>query len=475
MMVFDIAAPVNGDLPIATIATGSLPFSVAVSGNYACVVHVGSDNMMVFDISNPNAPSLSATIATGTNPISVAISGNYGYVVNQSSNNMMVFNISNPGAPILSATIAAGSQPFSVAVSGNYAYVVHIGSDNMMVFDISNPNAPSLSATIATGSFPGSVAISGNHAYVTNTNSNNMMVFELFCPQAIGIDASGQFVIQDPTWASAGADIVNANTGNVGIGWASPTSRFAVQTGTDTQGSRLLFDDLGISIVDRFFGNDFAAKIWGEWPGDGRLHFGVNSNGGAASVVPTMTIRNVGGTGTVGNVGIGTTAPTATLSVNGTANKPGGGSWAVFSDRRLKKDIRLYADGLNSVLAINPVKFKYNGISVADTTTEYIGVIAQELEEVSPYMINTIDIEGTEYLEVDNSAMTYMLINAVKELNAMIEEQQERIAELEATIGKQDLDNTVLRSELAQQRKLIEANANLLKDLTSALNAQSSK
>jgi uncharacterized coiled-coil protein SlyX len=430
---------------------------------------------MVFDISNPNAPSLSATIATGTNPISVAISGNYGYVVNQSSNNMMVFNISNPGAPILSATIAAGSQPFSVAVSGNYAYVVHIGSDNMMVFDISNPNAPSLSATIATGSFPGSVAISGNHAYVTNTNSNNMMVFELFCPQAIGIDASGQFVIQDPTWASAGADIVNANTGNVGIGWASPTSRFAVQTGTDTQGSRLLFDDLGISIVDRFFGNDFAAKIWGEWPGDGRLHFGVNSNGGAASVVPTMTIRNVGGTGTVGNVGIGTTAPTATLSVNGTANKPGGGSWAVFSDRRLKKDIRLYADGLNSVLAINPVKFKYNGISVADTTTEYIGVIAQELEEVSPYMINTIDIEGTEYLEVDNSAMTYMLINAVKELNAMIEEQQERIAELEATIGKQDLDNTVLRSELAQQRKLIEANANLLKDLTSALNAQSSK
>src|SRR5207249_1214499 len=37
-----------------------------------------------------------------------------------------------------------------------------------------------------------------------------------------------------------------------------------------------------------------------------------------------------------GNVGIGTAAPTQLLSVNGTAGKPGGGTWDVFSDERLK-------------------------------------------------------------------------------------------------------------------------------------------
>ncbi len=37
-----------------------------------------------------------------------------------------------------------------------------------------------------------------------------------------------------------------------------------------------------------------------------------------------------------GSVGIGTTAPDSTLTVNGSVDKPGGGSWATYSDARLK-------------------------------------------------------------------------------------------------------------------------------------------
>ncbi|MBK9289723.1 MAG: hypothetical protein IPN38_19180 [Flavobacteriales bacterium] len=65
-------------------------------------------------------------------------------MVNYGSNNMMVFNISNPAAPSLSATIATGTAPRAVAVAGNYAYVLNQGSSNMMVFDISNPPHPAL-------------------------------------------------------------------------------------------------------------------------------------------------------------------------------------------------------------------------------------------------------------------------------------------------------------------------------------------
>lgn len=132
-----------------------------------------------------------------------------------------------------------------------------------------------------------------------------------------------------------------------------------------------------------------------------------------------------------GNVGIGTGAPTAMLSVNGTANKPGGGSWTVFSDKRLKSDIKSYQDGLSTLLKISPVKYHYNEISGCDTNPEYVGVIAQELKEIAPYMVSNFKKDNTEYLQVDNSAMTYMLINAVKEQQLQIQELLNRIESLE--------------------------------------------
>lgn len=52
--------------------------------------------------------------------------------------------------------------------------------------------------------------------------------------------------------------------------------------------------------------------------------------------------------------------------------------------------------------------------------------------------------ESTEkYLNVDNSAMTYMLINAVKEQHEVIEEKESRIAALET-------QNSELQSRLAR-------------------------
>ncbi|MBI1288057.1 MAG: hypothetical protein GC178_10835 [Flavobacteriales bacterium] len=119
-----------------------------------------------------------------------------------------------------------------------------------------------------------------------------------------------------------------------------------------------------------------------------------------------------------GNVGIFATSPTYALQVNGTAAKTGGGSWTATSDRRLKQDINEYSDGLEALMQIRPVTYHYNEKSGYDTEPEYVGVIAQELQEIAPYMVGNFEKDGTEYLNVDNSAMTYMLINAVKELKA---------------------------------------------------------
>ncbi|MGB3008382.1 MAG: tail fiber domain-containing protein [Chitinophagaceae bacterium] len=123
-----------------------------------------------------------------------------------------------------------------------------------------------------------------------------------------------------------------------------------------------------------------------------------------------------------GNIGIGSTGvPAYQLEITGTAGKPGGGSWSNASDRRLKENIQPYADGLQQVLQIKPVRYHYNAASGYDTKPEYIGIIAQELQTVAPYMVGTLKKEDKEYLSVDNSAMTYMLINAVKEQQLQIE------------------------------------------------------
>ncbi|RYE21943.1 MAG: tail fiber domain-containing protein, partial [Sphingobacteriales bacterium] len=90
-----------------------------------------------------------------------------------------------------------------------------------------------------------------------------------------------------------------------------------------------------------------------------------------------------------------------------------------------------YTDGLPQLLRINPVNFHYNQQSGYDTTQQHVGVLAQELKEVSPYMVSSFTKQGSEYYKVDNSAMTYMLINAVKEQQKLIELLEERIKKLE--------------------------------------------
>ncbi|MFD0999177.1 tail fiber domain-containing protein [Ohtaekwangia kribbensis] len=146
-----------------------------------------------------------------------------------------------------------------------------------------------------------------------------------------------------------------------------------------------------------------------------------------------------------GFVGIGTNNPTHLLHLGADdAVKPGGGSWASPSDRRLKKDITDFTDGMNVIAKIKPVSFRYNGIAgLPDDGKQYIGIIAQDMQKAAPYTIDTFTDSETkiDYLKYDPNAVTYILINAVKEQQATIEklqkqldEQNKRLAALESKI-----------------------------------------
>ena len=73
-------------------------------------------------------------------------------------------------------------------------------------------------------------------------------------------------------------------------------------------------------------------------------------------------------------------------------------------------------------MKINPVKFHYNELSGYDSKPEYIGVIAQELQTIAPYMVKPYQKNNETFYSVDNSSMIYMLINAVKEQQKQIDD-----------------------------------------------------
>lgn len=111
------------------------------------------------------------------------------------------------------------------------------------------------------------------------------------------------------------------------------------------------------------------------------------------------------------------------------AAKPSTNTWTIASDERVKTNINPYTKGLETILAINPVTYDYNGKAGFDpTSTGNIGVIAQDVLNIIPESINTYqaklneeDEEKTELYNFDSHALTFILINAIKQLNAEIE------------------------------------------------------
>lgn len=126
-----------------------------------------------------------------------------------------------------------------------------------------------------------------------------------------------------------------------------------------------------------------------------------------------------------GNVGIGTNNPSYLLQLStNSAAKPGSTAWTIASDKRLKKDIRPFSDGLQVLTKINPVSFQYNGMGgMPNDAQNYVGIIAQEMQLIAPYTIGSYNDAETniDYLNYDSNAVTYILINSVKEQQAQIE------------------------------------------------------
>ena len=134
-------------------------------------------------------------------------------------------------------------------------------------------------------------------------------------------------------------------------------------------------------------------------------------------------------------MGIGTFFPDNLLTVNGSADKSGRGSWGTFSDSRLKTVEATYDPGLEAILKLTPVRYRYkeqNGMGIKDDQ-EHIGFVAQEVEKVIPEAVSR---NSRGYLLLNNDPILWTMLNAIKQQQAEIEALTRSAHEKDAQIQR---------------------------------------
>jgi hypothetical protein len=129
----------------------------------------------------------------------------------------------------------------------------------------------------------------------------------------------------------------------------------------------------------------------------------------------------------------------ALILVGSTAQKATGTTWSNPSDTRLKDNKKNYTKGLNELLQINVKTWEWNGKAGTTQGTTGIGVIADEIEVLLPNTVDTykakLNIDDTEETDVkrfDATEITWLLLNSIKEQQAIIEQLKTRLTALES-------------------------------------------
>jgi hypothetical protein len=121
---------------------------------------------------------------------------------------------------------------------------------------------------------------------------------------------------------------------------------------------------------------------------------------------------------------------------SGFSGKSGYSGFSGASDIRLKRDIRPFTQGLEVVSKINPVWYKWNGLWIySNDDVDNVSIIAQEIESIAPYTIEKVrgklypEGEETDILIFNGMPLIFVLVNAVKELKARVEDLEKRLNE----------------------------------------------
>jgi len=244
------------------------------------------------------------------------------------------------------------------------------------------------------------------------------------------------------------------SSGGVYIG----SSNAVWHAGNDGSGSGLDADTLdgvqGSNYMGKTGNNYWNANTWIEvsndhglyWPNNYAYHLYLDNqylrirNNSTSNGIKVVTgSANVNGyfyADSTNQIGILNNAGSWSLRCDNNGNATATGNLTAYSDVRLKENIRTVDGALDKVKAIRGVYFDRK-----DTGESSMGVIAQEIEEVLPEVVQTQDARSEKNPDalqdlktVSYGNMVGLLIEAIKDQQKEIEEMRSEIQTLKSSL-----------------------------------------
>jgi hypothetical protein len=273
----------------------------------------------------------------------------------------------------------------------------------------------------------------------------------------------------------AGAGSSSAGYHNAGSTFVGYRAGFAVGTGSDYNlfvgyeaGQDVTTGNHNIVLSEE------DATPDGITTGSSNILIGDNLSALSATGSNQLDIGNIifgtglssGGTTISGNIGIGTATPADTLEVNGLVKIDSLGSTTATpvcvnagvlssctSSLRYKENVEDAPFGLNDVMQMRPVTFKWKGRDEND-----FGLIAEEVAKINPLFATYKDgkVEGVKYMQ-----LTAVLIGAIKQLKKTNDAEALEVTRLRARLDALQSANDAPAAEDRRLSALKSENADL--------------
>ena len=254
----------------------------------------------------------------------------------------------------------------------------------------------------------------GDFGVNINTASGDSMKLQVVDTGSAGA-ANGVITVTD-------GDLILSPSANVGINDSSPDGKLNVVSTAHNNGS--IFDSTGTTQL-WLRDTDAASnqKNWGFQVSGGSLNILRANDDRASGFVTPIEIQQAPANSLVinssGNLLVGALSGSDKVTVNGTVSATNFNS---TSDATLKTNVKTLNGSLDAVMSMRGVSFDW----VESGATE-IGVIAQEVEEVVPDVVNT-NGEGIKSVKYGN--LVGVLIEAIKEQQTQIDELKDQVKKL---------------------------------------------
>jgi hypothetical protein len=240
--------------------------------------------------------------------------------------------------------------------------------------------------------------------------------------------ATGEAALGDNTTGYANtADGVDALASNIGGVGNTATGYAALFSNGGTYNTASGWSALSNNTI----GNYNTALGFEAGPDANSTNLSYATAIGAGAVVSQSNALVLGGplgSSAYVKVGIGTATPSNVLTIAQGAGQAISDGWAVYSSRRWKTNIHTLEGALDKVERLRGVSYDLQANGKHE-----VGVIAEEVGAVVPEVV-TWDKNGRDAQSVDYSRLTALLIEAAKEQQSLIREQQEQIARLTSQV-----------------------------------------